>query len=472
MAPRVLLLNPPGRKPYLRDHWCSHVSKGRYLWQPYDLLALSGPLAGCTDLSALDAIAQGCGADAALQQCIAARPQVIIAQSGAVSWQEDVAFFSRLKAALPQVRLLVTGEWWMFEPERRLGEHPQVDGVLLDFTDCGIDGLVTGLVEGLGGPSDGAPRNVALRTDSGVRVFRGPPARGEFRLGRLAHHLFSGPAYDLPQARRAPLGSVMGVLSCPWSCRFCPFERIPHRLRALDDLLADLDHLAALGVAELWWKDQSFGAPRGRALSLLGAMADRGHGFSWSCETRPDLVDAQMLDALQAAGCHTLLMGVEAASDDVLQRAHKGYDLATVRRAFADARAAGMRTLAHLCLGLPGEDAASLGAVEDLVADLAPDFLAVNVAAPMVGTSFREEAEAQGWIAAEHTMLDSSVSPPATVLPSIGADEIWQARQALVRGFYLRPAWAAARLGELQEPAQAWRLAREGLRFLRGELSR
>ena len=30
---RVLLLNPPGDRLYIRDQFCSHVSKGTYYWQ-------------------------------------------------------------------------------------------------------------------------------------------------------------------------------------------------------------------------------------------------------------------------------------------------------------------------------------------------------------------------------------------------------------------------------------------------------
>jgi len=38
---KVLLLNPPGDRLYIRDQFCSHVSKGTYYWQPQDLLMLS-----------------------------------------------------------------------------------------------------------------------------------------------------------------------------------------------------------------------------------------------------------------------------------------------------------------------------------------------------------------------------------------------------------------------------------------------
>jgi hypothetical protein len=56
---KVLLLNPPGDRLYIRDQFCSHVSKGTYYWQPLDLLMLSATLdAEGYELDVVDAIAE------------------------------------------------------------------------------------------------------------------------------------------------------------------------------------------------------------------------------------------------------------------------------------------------------------------------------------------------------------------------------------------------------------------------------
>ena len=41
---KVLLLNLPGKKPYLRDYFCNNISKSKYLHYPVDLLLLTGTL--------------------------------------------------------------------------------------------------------------------------------------------------------------------------------------------------------------------------------------------------------------------------------------------------------------------------------------------------------------------------------------------------------------------------------------------
>ena len=39
---RVLLLNPPGARTYVRDYFCSKTTKSNYLFHPIDLVVLSG----------------------------------------------------------------------------------------------------------------------------------------------------------------------------------------------------------------------------------------------------------------------------------------------------------------------------------------------------------------------------------------------------------------------------------------------
>jgi len=53
-AMRVLLLNPPGERVYIRDYFCSKTTKSNYLFHPVDLVALSGTLAGEHELTVLD----------------------------------------------------------------------------------------------------------------------------------------------------------------------------------------------------------------------------------------------------------------------------------------------------------------------------------------------------------------------------------------------------------------------------------
>ena len=89
---RVLLLNPPGTKNYIRDYFCSKLSKSYYISPPVALLLLSGILAEQHELIVLDGIVEAIRRNQCLARIHAARPEVIVTLVGSTSWDEDRAF--------------------------------------------------------------------------------------------------------------------------------------------------------------------------------------------------------------------------------------------------------------------------------------------------------------------------------------------------------------------------------------------
>ena len=95
---RVLLLNPPGRRTYVRDYLCSKTTKSNYLFHPIDLVVLSGTCAAEHEVGVLDCMAERLDPDRALARVRAFAPEVCVMLCGAVSWDEDRAFGRRLAA--------------------------------------------------------------------------------------------------------------------------------------------------------------------------------------------------------------------------------------------------------------------------------------------------------------------------------------------------------------------------------------
>ncbi|HBA25900.1 MAG TPA: hypothetical protein DCY98_00660, partial [Nitrospinae bacterium] len=81
----ILLLNPPGKKIYVRDYYCSKTSKANYIYHPIDLLLLSGILASRHSVDLIDAIAERLSPDDCLNRIANKKPDAIIALTGAVS---------------------------------------------------------------------------------------------------------------------------------------------------------------------------------------------------------------------------------------------------------------------------------------------------------------------------------------------------------------------------------------------------
>ena len=106
-------------------------------------------------------------------------------------------------------------------------------------------------------------------------------------------------------------------------------------VRPAHNVLAEIESLQALGVRELFVQDQCFGQPRAPFEALLDAMIDEDLGFGWWTFSRVDVIDRELLRKMRAAGCHTLILGVESSSEEILDGHRKGYGTALIREAAA-----------------------------------------------------------------------------------------------------------------------------------------
>jgi len=452
---RVLLLNPPGREVYVRDYFCSKTTKSNYNFQPVDLLALSGTVAGEHEVSVLDCIAEGLSPSAAEARIDALDPAAIISLVGSVSWEEDRGFL-RLQAEAGR-RVFAIGDVLHEGAEERLREEPWLEAALDDFTTADALHLLAG--------REGEISRSTWRRPDGEILQRDEPRRArEHRLPRPLHELFPRKGYRFSFARRHPFATVLTDYGCPWPCTFCVISTLGHSTRPIEDVLEEVDALVASGTTELFVADQTFGVRRDRALELSSAFAERD--LSWTAFTRPDLADDELLGAMRAGGCHTLIMGVESADDAVLEACRKGYASASVKGAFERARAHGLRTVGTFVVGLPDETEGSLERTLDLALELDLDFMSLNVAVPRFGTPFRGDVIAAGMVDAHELVMDQSGATVAMPTNSLSKEEVERFKRRMIRRFYLRPSWLMRRLRDASGPRELFAQAREGLALL------
>lgn len=109
-----------------------------------------------------------------------------------------------------------------------------------------------------------------------------------------------------------PGAEVEASRGCPYSCTFCAKIdfRDRYRRRDLAPLLAEIDALAAQGVAYVYFIDEIF-LPRE---DLLRALVQRPVQFG--IQTRIDLWKPDMLALLGDAGCVSIEAGVESLTED------------------------------------------------------------------------------------------------------------------------------------------------------------
>jgi radical SAM superfamily enzyme YgiQ (UPF0313 family) len=282
-----------------------------------------------------------------------------------------------------------------------------------------------------------------------------------------AHDLFVDKPYRYAFARRYPMASVCMGYGCPYTCSFCITGELGSATRSADNVFEELTALAGLGVRELFVQDQCFGQPRRAYDAILQRMIEADLDLGWWTFTRVDVLDRRLARDLKAAGCHTLIMGVESADAEILENHRKGYGPDLVRAAFALAEEEGLRTAATFILGLPEETPASIQATIDLACSLPADYASFNVAVPRAGTRLRERSLAEGLFDGEGIVMDQSGFEPTLPTRGFAADELRAWRRRAVMSFYLRPRYVWRRLRHLRTPTEAFSQAKDAWMLLR-----
>ena len=152
---------------------------------------------------------------------------------------------------------------------------------------------------------------------------------------------------------------VMTSRGCPWQCTFCGAETTwgrGFRGRSVPKVIDDLSHaLERLPVKMLQIKDDTFTANRRRALDICNGIRERGLEFSWSCDTRVDVLSDELLRAMRLAGCQRLSLGVESGSPAVLKNINKKISVEQILRSTALAKSYGIQVRYYMMLGNRGE---------------------------------------------------------------------------------------------------------------------
>jgi len=436
---KVLLLNPPGDRLYIRDQFCSHVSKGTYYWQPLDLLMIAARLnADGFQLAVVDAIAERLAPEEAHRRVAAFAPDAVVFLTGSDSFHDDIAFIEEAKRRGVAIAVGI-GDILREKGDRLMVRHPAMDAFVTDFVTHGLTAFLRGDLDGA--------ENMTVRDGTAIRRVEAGKKPRFFTIPTPPYELFPLDRYRLPYNRYHPYATVISSTWCPFGCSFCPFARTPYRLREPDDVMRNLEEIKARGFRQVHFADWTFAVDARQAKEILRRMIAADFGFTWSCNSRVDLMDLELMQLMKRAGCDLVEFGVESGNQAILDRYEKGTKLAEIRQAFAWARELDITTLATFVLGLPGETLETMQQTLDLALEIEPTFCSFNAASPRMGTELRHELLDAGVIQdVDDARLDSSRSLPVFSTEQLAAAEVEAFRRKAIRSFYLRPSYLARRL--------------------------
>jgi anaerobic magnesium-protoporphyrin IX monomethyl ester cyclase len=256
------------------------------------------------------------------------------------------------------------------------------------------------------------------------------------------HQLLPWETHRAPNIR-GPYTFIVTSRGCPAGCTFC-IKHVSYgyavRVRSPENVVAELRLLWDLGLRNVHMYADLFTVNREQVMGICEGMIREGLRFKWTCNSRVDFVDPEMLEMMGRAGCWLISWGIESADEGVRKRARKGTTDAKIARALGWSKAAGIMNWGYFIIGLPGETEETIRETIDLSKRLPLDLALFHIAAPYPGTPFFFEVVEEGWFRPGTTWEEVDMDE-STVLdyPGLPAERIeYWARRAF-REWALRP---------------------------------
>ena len=440
---KIILCNPPTSDGELviREGRCEQ-SGGLWstVWPPLTLATVAAFLEDRNHIvQLLDCPVQKIDDTAFLAIIDKFQPDLVVLNVSTPTFNHDIAVAKALKSRCRQCITVALGTHVTALPEQTLTAAPDLDIIISGEPEL----TVVDIAEHIATNADIFHIDGTVTRDKGRIIYNRPRAiyQDVDNLPIPAWHLIDLRNYLLPIYKR-PFLMISSGRGCPFDCSFCTAQTYygkKLRLRSPKSVIREMYSIKRnLGVSDFLFWTETFTVNKAQVLEICELIGQNGFGVRWTCNSRVDVVDLDMLKRMKAAGCWMISFGIESSSNEILKRAGKNIQMTDIHRAVKLAHQAGLQVTGHFILGLPGETETSLNKSARLASSLDLDFAQFYCAAPFPGSRLFEESLEKKWIrnpdwshfAQTHANLD---------LPNLPGEVVMKARNRAIRHFYLRP---------------------------------
>jgi len=254
---------------------------------------------------------------------------------------------------------------------------------------------------------------------------------------------------------------------CPFACRYCSssfFFGRRFRTRSAENVVDEMEWLVEdFDAKHVVFEDDTFTLDRRRVFEICEEIKRRGVDVEWSCSSRVDTINEEMLRKMKEAGCSLIYYGVESANKEILENYYrKGIKLDAVKRAVEMTKKVGIGTVCSFIIGAPHETKEDVKKTLKFAMKLNPDYAQFSILTPYPGTEIYEEAKEKGLILSENFDEYTAGNPVLKNL-HMTPEEISRLLKYCYLRFYLRPGfiWREIRKGGSKIPRFIWKEIRK-----------
>jgi radical SAM superfamily enzyme YgiQ (UPF0313 family) len=291
------------------------------------------------------------------------------------------------------------------------------------------------------------------------------PARARFKeLDRLpfpARHLLPPDLYrPIPIDEHAtPKFAMITSRGCPHACAFCQKSKSGYRSHSPEYIADEVEHLVRdFGAKDIAFVDSLFCASKKRVMGICDEFMKRKipNKVSWTCSSRVEVVDRELLQHMKDAGCWRTRFGIESGSDKVLDFISKGITKDKIRAAVTAAHEVGLRPKAFFILGHMPDSKETIEETIEFAKSIPLHDVTVQINTLLPKTPQMEiwEREGSKWGRLVNESTDEKSFWEPTFVPwGLEPDDLISLHRRFYREFYFRPITMARHL----ETIHSWR---------------
>lgn len=400
------------------------------------------------DVEILDAPALSLRAEQLPREVSARNPDLVGISAITPFFSRTLEAVEAIRNACPDTTTVLGGPHASLFPEQTLANNPSVDIVCVGEGEHVLLDLVQTIEAG-----DDLRRVKGIVYRENGRIARNPRMRPIDNLDSLpfpARHLLPMSVYrPLPnQYRRLPVVHMMASRGCPFGCAYCSSAVFGRRTRTrsppnvVHEIRRVIEEFNAMEI-QFW--DDTFTLKRAWVVELCQLLIKENLGLLWTCETRVDRVDQEILELMARAGCWKIGYGVESGDQELLDMIKKGITLDQAREAIRLTKKSGIEVGLSFMLGLPGETPSRAKKTIEFAKELDPDYAQFCITTPYPGTELYNQAKSYGILTQDlssYTMWNPVFVPRGYQ----DKDEVLRMQREAFKAFYYRPSYIMRRL--------------------------
>ncbi|MBI4423265.1 MAG: radical SAM protein [Elusimicrobia bacterium] len=255
---------------------------------------------------------------------------------------------------------------------------------------------------------------------------------------------------------------------CPYPCSYCEAANILGKKQRVYSPSRVIEELKLLkekkGARGIYFQDSTFTMNRKYTMELLQLMIKEKLELLWTCNTRSDRVDPELLRFMYDAGCRTIFYGIESGNPESLKVIHKQCTVEQQTQGVGWTHEAGIRMLCNYIICLPGEDEAMVEKTVRYAQSLRSQMALFYLPVPFPGSALYEECRRDGGLirpdATWSDYLAIDFNNPVYVNPKIGKERMQYWYRRAFRDYYLTPSVWLANLRSIRSGHDVRRLLR------------